>query len=367
MQSTTNDFCSDERMDTSVVPVRRSPEERLQLKRKIPELLWTERLIRKHNKVMEARLETGILHENLILPIYSLTLGNQHDQGVPSLLITGAVHGVERIGTKIILAWLTSLLERLDWDEDLRLQLEKVQIVIIPIVNPVGVYSNSRCNGNGVDLNRNAPIDAEGEVPMLGGGHRISRFLPWYRGRKSGGWEEETKTLEKIVQRQIFTRSAALVLDVHSGFGMRDRLWIPYAFRKKLIGNIHQYVALKKLWERCFPSHDYIFEPQALHYVSHGDLWDYFSLQSSSFDCQCFLPLTLELGSWNWVKKRPQQIFNFAGLFNPQKPQRLSRVLRRHIVLLDFLLSAATNHKNWLPTEQQAKALKQAAKSMWRM
>lgn len=349
------------------MPIRRMPEERRHLKRKIPELLWTERLIRKYGGVMQARLETGIAHDGLTFPIYSLTLGNQHDKSVPSLLITGAVHGVERIGTKIVLAWLTSILERLSWDEDLRLQLEKIQIVIVPMVNPVGVYSNARCNGNGVDLNRNAPIDAEGKVSMLGGGHRVSRFLPWYRGRKAKGLEEETRTLERIVQQRIFSHSVALVLDVHSGFGMRDRLWFPYAFRRKLIGNIHQYVALKILWERCFPSHDYIFEPQALHYVSHGDLWDYFYLQSSDSHCRCFMPLTLELGSWNWVKKRPQQIFNFAGLFNPQKPHRLSRVLRRHIVLLDFLVSATINHTNWLPKGKQVDTLKQAAKSMWRM
>lgn len=349
----------------SYTPVLRSPDERKRLKRKIPELLWVERLIRKYPQHIRAKIELSLKHDGYILPIYSLSLGNIHDESVPALFITGAVHGVERIGTEVILSWLSSLLERLEWQEDLHIMLKKIRIVIVPMVNPVGVYASSRCNGRGVDLNRNSPVIAEDKIPFLGGGQRISRILPWYRGKAVDGLEEENKCLERILQDHIFNQSAAFVLDVHSGFGMRDRLWFPYAFRKKPIGNIDKFLALKLLWERSFPHHNYVFEPQSLHYLVHGDIWDYFYMQSKAYKCASFMPLTLELGSWAWVKKRPQQVLNFAGLFNPQKRHRHLRVLRSHIIWMDFLLASAVNHQKWMPQGKQSDVLKQAAKAMW--
>ncbi len=344
---------------------KRTSADRKVLKRHIYELLWLERLLRKYDSEIDARVEHTIRWDNQTLPVYSLTLGNTCDRSVPTLLLTGAVHGVERIGTQVILSWLTSLLERMSWDDDLRMTLEKIQLVIVPMVNPVGVYRNSRCNGNGVDLNRNSPINASDNVPFLCGGQRISHLLPWYRGRAGDDMEDENKALERVVTRQLYTRPFSLILDVHSGFGMKDRLWFPYAFRKKAIGNIDQFLALKLLWERSFPNHNYVVEPQSLHYLTHGDIWDYFYLKSLECSCDSFMPLTLELGSWAWIKKRPQQLLNFAGLFNPQKRHRHSRVLRTHIVLFDFLLAASLNHSRWLPGEEQSIMLKQAAKSLW--
>lgn len=64
-------------------------------------------------------------------------------------------------------------------------------------------------------------------------------------------------------------------------------------------------------------------------------------------------------------KKSPRQLLNMAGLFNPQIQHRHTRVLRRHIVLLDFLLAATLNYRNWLPAPEQAKLLTQTARSLW--
>ncbi|CAH2929990.1 MAG: FIG011155: Zinc carboxypeptidase-related protein [uncultured Paraburkholderia sp.] len=47
--------------------------------------------------------------------------------------------------------------------------------------------------------------------------------------------------------------------------------------------------------------------------------------------------MTLELGSWLWIKKNPRQLFSRQGFFNPVKAHRTARVLRRHANLLDFL------------------------------
>ena len=41
----------------------------------------------------------------------------------PVIGFFGGVHGVERIGTQVLISWLHSLVHRLDWDDQLREQL----------------------------------------------------------------------------------------------------------------------------------------------------------------------------------------------------------------------------------------------------
>ena len=55
------------------------------------------------------------------------------------------------------------------------------------------------------------------------------------------------------------------------------------------------------------------------------------------------------MGSWTWVRKNPLQGLSALGRFNPMKPHRLRRTLRRHLPLLDFLFHAAASHAAWLP------------------
>ncbi|ACR13433.1 conserved hypothetical protein [Teredinibacter turnerae T7901] len=352
--------------DIKLALPKRPPQERKRLKKALPELLWLERLINTYSSTLDASCEGLLPWQGLQLPFYCLTLGGSAaDKKTPVLLITGGVHGIERIGSQVILAWLSSLLSRLEWDSALQQKLSRLRLVVVPIVNPVGMFANRRANGNGVDLNRNGLVTAEDKVPFLVGGHRIGSWLPWYRGSAGQPQELEYRLLQQVVEREVYPRAMAMALDLHSGFGTHDRLWFPYAYRKKLIGSIENYLALKLLWERCFPHHNYIFEPQSIHYLSHGDIWDDFYLQAKKRENHTFIPLTLEMGSWAWVKKRPAQIFNFAGMFNPQKAHRHSRVLRRHLSLLDFLLSAAIDYREWLPVDEQVKLLKQAAHVLW--
>ena len=61
------------------------------------------------------------------------------------------------------------------------------------------------------------------------------------------------------------------------------------------------------------------------------------------------LPLTLEMGSWLWVKKNPRQLFTRHGIFNPLIEHRLQRVLREHMALLEFATRAAGSYTRWLP------------------
>ena len=86
----------------------------------------------------------------------------------------GDIHGLERIGTQVILHYMQAFLLRLQWDEllylQLQLQLQKIRLVFMPIVNPGGMWTQHRANPNGVDLMRNVPQRAESRVPFLAGG-----------------------------------------------------------------------------------------------------------------------------------------------------------------------------------------------------
>jgi hypothetical protein len=112
--------------------------------------------------------------------------------------------------------------------------------------------------------------------------------------------------------------------------------------------------------------HRYLFEPQSLQYLAHGDLWDHLYLQARrEHPMQVFLPITLEMGSWLWVKKNPRQLFTRHGIFNPLIGHRQQRVLRRHAGLLDFMARAASSHMRWAPEPAQREAQRLDALRHW--
>lgn len=314
----------------------------------VPELYEIESFAKEHPDIVRLH-QLGEVKENsdVIYPIYALEIGSQNKE-LPTLGVFGGVHGIERIGTQVLLGYLHTLKQRLQWDNDLREQLKNRRIVCIPIVNPWGMAHHRRSNINGVDLMRNAPVDAQ-KASFLVGGHRISNFLPWYRGSINGPMELESQTLIDYVQEQLFQSKVSIALDLHSGFGVKDQLWYPYAKSKLPFPFLKQFRNLEKLFEQTYPHHIYRIEPQSKHYTTHGDLWDH-SLElheKSQYKHNVFIPITLELGSWIWVKKNPIQIFSMAGLFNPVKEHRYNRTMRRHLYLFDFLLRALNNPQAW--------------------
>ncbi len=113
--------------------------------------------------------------------------------------------------------------------------------------------------------------------------------------------------------------------------------------------------ALKTMLEEAIPHHNYSFEPQSRQYLLHGDLWDHAYDQAPA--ANVFLPMTLELGSWLWIRKNPSQLFSRHGIFNPIKEHRVKRVLRRHASLLDFLTRATYASSRWLPLAEAARAI----------
>lgn len=286
-------------------------------------------------------------------PIHTVTLGNP-DPRCPGIGYFGGVHGLERIGTDVVLSYLRSLVGRLSWDRSLHRLLEEVRLVFMPIVNPGGMWASTRANPRGVDLMRNAPVQASERVPYLLGGQRLSAGLPWYRGREGDALETESQALCETVQRELLPRPFSLALDCHSGFGLSDRLWFPYAHTRRPMPHLPEMQALAAIFEQTHLHHTYVIEPQSVQYLAHGDLWDHLYLQACEDPARTFLPLTLEMGSWLWVKKNPRQLFSRKGIFNPVISHRQQRVLRRHLSLLDFLARAACSHAQWRPQAQAA-------------
>lgn len=327
------------------------------------ELQELERLLELAGPQLESRTQGQVEVDGERFPLLALTLGNP-DPAVPAIGIFGGVHGLERIGSQVVLAYLHSLVMRLRWDELLHRQLESLRIVFMPLVNPGGLWRGTRANPNGVDLMRNAPVEAA-TVPFLLGGQRLSARLPWYRG-KEGQLEPESAALCQLVGEELMPHHFALAIDCHSGFGFNDRIWFPYAHTARPVEHLAEIHALCEIMDQTHAQHRYVFEPQSRQYLTHGDLWDYLYQQSLSRPgAGMLLPLTLEMGSWLWVKKNPRQLFSKDGIFNPLIGHRQQRVLRRHMAWLDFCVRAAGSAARWLPQGEQRDLQRERALTRW--
>lgn len=279
------------------------------------------------------------------LPIHALHFGPA-ERGYPALLITAGVHGVERIGTHVALAFATSLVARLGWDELLHQALTRARIIVVPLLNPLGMALGRRANGRGVDLMRNAPAAAPIGTPLLGG-QRLSPRLPWYMG-PGDAMEVESAALVRLVETALFSTPFALAIDLHSGFGLVDRIWYPYARTREPPPDHARIAALVGLLDATLPNHVYKVEQTARVYTIRGDLWDYLYDRRREHGGGFLLPLTLEMGSWAWVRKNPLQGLSTLGRFNPIKPHRHRRTLRRHLPLFELLFHAALSYRAWL-------------------
>jgi len=334
--------------------------------RSIPELLDLDRLA---DALMgRASLETlcTVHWERGALPVRALTLGAV-EPDAPLVLCVGGVHGIERIGAQVVLGFIETLVAALRWDRALGDVLSRVKLSFVPVLNPVGVLLRRRCNGQGVDLMRNAPVEAEQSgLPLaLYRGHRWSPRLPWYRGQ-ADRLEPEAQALCNWVAQQASQSPFVLSLDVHSGFVGADRLWFPYARTRSLFPHVAELLAFKTLLDETYPRHRYVVEPQSLQYTTHGDLWDYiYDAHRLRQPEGTFLPLTLELGASSWLRKS-WRVLDKAAFFHPLSPHRTARVLRNHVPFFEFLLRAAYSWDRWarLPPRERSR-LTLRAQALW--
>jgi hypothetical protein len=299
---------------------------------------------------------TEIKYKDNSYPIYCFSIGSKKPEH-PTLFITGGVHGIERVGAQLAWSLLKTTLDRLVWDKAHQEFFKNIRLVFIPLVNPVGYSKFKRSNGNEVDLMRNSPIVAIDKTPFLLGGHRYSSKLPWFQGELNV-LEEENKALFKKFLESARMSKSVISIDFHSGFGMKDRIWFPFSYTKKPFDHIAEMHALSKLFQDTYPYHIYKIEPQSKGYLLNGDIWDYLYLELKKQNPDAtYLPLTLEMGSWIWVRKNPWQIFSKEGIFNPVKEHRLKRTYRRHNLLFDFLLKALYSDNVWTKLDSLKKEL----------
>ena len=328
----------------------------------IAELQALEALAQRAGVPIEHRLLCEVRAGAQRLPVQAFVLGSAQADA-PAVGFFGGVHGLERIGAEVVVAHLRSVLMRLRWDETLHRQLETMRLLFVPLVNPGGLALGTRANPNGVDLMRNAPVEARDRVPYLVGGQRISAALPWYRGALGAAMQAESAALCRVVQDELLGRPFSIAVDCHSGFGLRDRIWFPFAHTARPIEHLPELHALCETMDETLLHHRYVIEPQSRQYLAHGDLWDHLYLAAPPG--AVFLPLTLEMGSWLWVRKNPRQLLSRHGLFNPMIAHRQQRVLRRHLGWLDFITRAAGSHARWVPQGAERQRQRELALARW--
>jgi len=103
---------------------RRDARQRRRLRSKLPELIELERILAESPAQFSAQVSAHVQVDSLELPIYRVDVGNAAEDR-PALLLLGGVHGLERIGTQVVLAWLRNLSNRLRWDGHLAELLQR--------------------------------------------------------------------------------------------------------------------------------------------------------------------------------------------------------------------------------------------------
>lgn len=329
--------------------------------RALPELEELLRILDAGGSMLDTRVACEVQDRGVRHPVHVIGLGNR-SPGTPAIGFFGGVHGLERIGTQVVLSFLGSLVARLHWDDILHRQLANMRIVFMPLVNPAGMSRRSRANARGVDLMRNAPLQSRERVAFLVGGQRLTRALPWYRGAPDA-MEVESSALCAVVREELHSRPFSLALDCHSGFGLRDRIWFPHAHTRAPFARLAEVHALACGFAGLYPGHPYVFEPQCRQYLTHGDLWDFLCAQAPP--AATFLPLTLEMGSWRWIRKSPRQVLSRLGIFNPLPPDRLARVRRNHLLWMAYLCRAAQTWRDWVPSGADRDRHERRGRAAW--
>lgn len=293
------------------------------------------------NHLIRQRLET-VTCDDTHFDIQLLELRGEEIQDKErfTLLIVAGVHGLEWIGVTVLLHFLTHIIETSRWNKGMRDMISSARIVAIPALNPTGIFQGRRATSQGIDLMRNAPIRAESPVLFLGG-QTLSPIFPYYSG--TGELVPESRALISAVNSLLESSAGVVAIDLHSGFGARDRVWTPWSMSSAIPPHWEHYIALETALNDSFPDHVYTFEKQSESYQTNGDLWDYLLVENIKRGGPLFLPLTLEMGSWNWLKKAPWQALSKLGWFHPIAPHRVQRVCRRHLTLLDFLVNVCAN------------------------
>ena len=82
------------------------------IEKNLPELVMLKRLIDEGGSHLEVAAPCSIAMDGREFPVYTIAMGNPSPD-VPVLGFFGGIHGLERIGTQVLLSFLESLIARL--------------------------------------------------------------------------------------------------------------------------------------------------------------------------------------------------------------------------------------------------------------
>lgn len=153
------------------------------------------------------------------------------------IAIVSSMHGYEQ-GCGWTAAQFFRLMHENPEDPLLKFLREHILFDVIPVANPWGFSNNQRCNGNGVDLNRNFEPDFVYDMDQTSK----------YWGGTAPCSEEETKMLMAFTEENA---DAALVLDYHN-IGKGSPLFYVYSQRDVDFAE-KVFVPLAQKWRAQFP------------------------------------------------------------------------------------------------------------------
>lgn len=316
---------------------------KFQITKEPQELLQLKRLEKNFGDVVITEELGEVAYKGYRTPINAFFISHKPKPELPTIAFFSCFHGVEWIGSRVLVNFVEHLVREIKWDEDIKNLTDKVNICGILTVNPVGRIEGYRSNGNGIDLMRNSPVRAEHAVPLLGG-QKISRYLPWYMGK---GLEKENEIVVKFLNNYVFPSHFKMTIDIHSAFLRRSRIWIPYASGKKLPAKeARLFRQLRKMLNGIYKYNPYKYEKQESLYKTHGDFWDYNFDRHNEVYKGTYLPLTLEISSWNWTMKNFLKHWSLESLFSPDTTKESNAEYIKHIMVFDFLIRFLKNYQD---------------------
>jgi carboxypeptidase T len=238
--------------------------------------------------------------------LWRFELGSR-EATAPTILLTALIHGLELIGS-LALHDSVAALARLGSQV-----LSSARLVVMPIVNPDALHANmerlragrmayQRCNGRGVDLNRNFPVIGKGKSWHPLAGSRF-RWSPYHRGPHPLS-EPETRAVAQVATEL----RPSLSLGFHS-FG--NLLLFPWAHSRTPNPRFPSYRRLAGAFVGAATAIPYRFRQAIDFYPTFGDLDDWLDHTFGT------LALTVEVGRLDKRLWNPRRLFNPFCWMNP--------------------------------------------------